>query len=132
MLLGSCGLGLQFVWCGVVQDIKELKSLVMFRWLLTNLCMTFKNSLEYRAFPNRMVYLYYISCLRYTILVKFDINKKRRKFYLFCPLGLPPSVKQSSHTHTHAHTHGRRLVSSLLLSLLNCSLSSTLLMYSSQ
>ena len=76
-------------------------------------------------------------------VVKFDINKKRRKFLPVLPSFLPPSVKQSSHTHTHTHTHIHTVTSCLLspalfqlsllsLSLLSSSLSSHLPMYSPQ
>ena len=41
----------------------------------------------YRGFPTRMVYLYYISCLRYTILV-----------------GNPRYALMSAGTHRHTHT----------------------------
>ena len=39
---------------------------------------------ENRGFPTRMVYLYYVSCLRYTILVRnpWNVNKPKWQYFL--------------------------------------------------
>ena len=47
--------------------------------------------LSFQGFPTRMVYLHYISCLRYTILV----GNPRLMLYVF----------MKTHTHTHIYTH---------------------------
>ena len=61
-----------------VAQLKECHT----KYLTANTIATEALDYTFRGFPTRMVYLYYISCLRYTILVgnpQFTLKKKRKK-----------------------------------------------------